>query len=436
AHQRPAATTRPPNQRIGEESASLEEQFSPAETLQVRDTSSSSQQHSSKAPCSGTARTASTAKQEARPHSPREDRVSPTAKKGKQAVRSEHRHQSPQGLKLMTMHAPSSSHAQHGNNRGKRSPTPPRYDNNSTPSLEGSDEEATRCPLSRGIIRSPIPSGFEKPPSLGTYDGQTDPDEHVDNINTILDFRRVSGAIRCRLFPTTLRKEAMAWYQSLAPQSVSSWKDLTEQFCRHFTASRRHSKTVATLEAIYQVKDESLRNYIERFNKEAVQVNTTDDMKKYLLERGLRPRSDFAKVVGIEKPRTLDELLAKAQAYMQYEEVEVADAIRHSRLEDSHPAREPSHKGGDKKRNDRPREPRGPPSTFTNYTPLIASRETILAEVATADFRASGIKFPKQVPLKPYHDRNKYCRYHKLYDHVTEECIQLKDAIEIMIRDG
>ncbi|MCI97073.1 hypothetical protein A2U01_0118373, partial [Trifolium medium] len=33
----------------------------------------------------------------------------------------------------------------------------------------------------------------------------------------------------------------------------------------------------------------------ERFNKEAVQVNTTDDMKKYLLERGLRPRSDFAK---------------------------------------------------------------------------------------------------------------------------------------------
>ncbi|MCI94825.1 hypothetical protein A2U01_0116123, partial [Trifolium medium] len=54
-------------------------------------------------------------------------------------------------------------------------------------------------------------------------------------------------------------------------------------------------------------------------------------MKKYLLERGLRPRSNFAKAVGIEKPRTLDELLLEAQAYMQYEEVEVADAIRHAR---------------------------------------------------------------------------------------------------------
>ncbi|MCI75486.1 hypothetical protein A2U01_0096755, partial [Trifolium medium] len=77
--------------------------------------------------------------------------------------------------------------------------------------------------------------------------------------------------------------------------SVSSWRDLTEQFCRHFTASRRNPKTVATLEAIIQGKDEPLRNIIERFNKEAVQVNTIDDMKKYLLERGLRPRSDFAK---------------------------------------------------------------------------------------------------------------------------------------------
>ncbi|MCI85781.1 hypothetical protein A2U01_0107060, partial [Trifolium medium] len=41
-------------------------------------------------------------------------------------------------------------------------------------------------------MRALIPAGFEKPPLLGTYDGQTDPDEHIDNINAILDFRMVS----------------------------------------------------------------------------------------------------------------------------------------------------------------------------------------------------------------------------------------------------
>ncbi|MCI92956.1 hypothetical protein A2U01_0114254, partial [Trifolium medium] len=59
-------------------------------------------------------------------------------------------------------------------------------------------------------MRAPIPAGFEKPPQLWTYDGQSDPDEHIDNVNAILDFRMVSEAIRCRLFPTTLRKGAMA----------------------------------------------------------------------------------------------------------------------------------------------------------------------------------------------------------------------------------
>ncbi|MCI29511.1 hypothetical protein A2U01_0050720, partial [Trifolium medium] len=95
-------------------------------------------------------------------------------------------------------------------------------------------------------------------------------------------------------------------------------------------------------------KDESLRKYIERFNKEVVQVNTTDDMKRSLLERGLRPRNDFAKAVGIEKPCSLAELLVKSQAYIQYEEREMANAIRHSRPEDNPPPWESSHKGGDR----------------------------------------------------------------------------------------
>ncbi|MCI87499.1 hypothetical protein A2U01_0108783, partial [Trifolium medium] len=63
-----------------------------------------------------------------------------------------------------------------------RGNTPPRH------SPPGSDEEDSRCPLSKEIMRAPIPTGFEKPPQLETYDGQFDPDEHIDNINAVLDF--------------------------------------------------------------------------------------------------------------------------------------------------------------------------------------------------------------------------------------------------------
>ncbi|MCI91543.1 hypothetical protein A2U01_0112837, partial [Trifolium medium] len=58
---------------------------------------------------------------------------------------------------------------------------------------------------------------------------------------------------------------------------------------------------------------------------------------------------------------------------MQYEEVEVADIIRHARPEDSNPARKPHRKGGDRRKNEKHREPRGPPSLFSSYTPLTAS---------------------------------------------------------------
>ena len=131
----------------------------------------------------------------------------------------------------------------------------------------------------------------------------------------------------------------MSWYKNLAPESITSWRNLKAQFARHFTASRRHPKSEATLEGIIQGKDEPLRAYIERFNKEVVEIHTTDHMKKYLLEKGLRPNSDFRKAVGIETPHSLAELLHKAQAYIQYEEKEAAYKARDSRNQENSKAK-------------------------------------------------------------------------------------------------
>ncbi|MCI44275.1 hypothetical protein A2U01_0065514, partial [Trifolium medium] len=103
------------------------------------------------------------------------------------------RRRSPQGLVLMAKQGPSSSRS--WGNRGQNSPTPLRDNSPPRHSPRGSDEEDYRCPLSKEIMRAPILAGFERPPPLETYDGQSDPDEHIDNINVILDFRMVSGAI-------------------------------------------------------------------------------------------------------------------------------------------------------------------------------------------------------------------------------------------------
>ncbi|XP_058733383.1 uncharacterized protein LOC131604992 [Vicia villosa] len=233
----------------------------------------------------------------------------------------------------------------------------------------------------------------------------------------------------------------MAWYKSLPNESITSWKGLGRLSSRNFTTSRRHPKSEVSLEAIIQGKDESLGAYIERFNKEVVQVSTTADMKKYLLEQGLRPRSDFAKTESIETPANLDAFFLKALAYIQYKENEAAHTSRDSKnKENTKSARqeEGSRRGANKKREDKTRDAqdyKGPPGKFRDYTPLSASREHILTECVNSKFKTIEVCFPKQLPAQPSREKSKFYRFHKSHGHNTEDCIHLKDAIKILIKE-
>ncbi|XP_058722610.1 uncharacterized protein LOC131594477 [Vicia villosa] len=234
----------------------------------------------------------------------------------------------------------------------------------------------------------------------------------------------------------------MTWYRNLPPNSIHFWPELKKLFSNHFTISRRQPKSEATLKAIIQGANEPLREYLDRFNKEALQVQTTDQMKRYLLERGLLPESDFKKAIGIEKVYTMDALLLKAQAYIAYEEGEAAakkssrshKATRSSSQDYSLPRR-----GNEKKKEDRPRDTkdqRGPGGHFTDYTSLNASRERILTECKSTKFKNSNVRPPKPNPTRLGTDKSKYCKYHKSHGHLTEECIHLKDAIETLRKEG
>lgn len=76
------------------------------------------------------------------------------------------------------------------------------------------------------------------------------------------------------------------------------------------------------------------------------------------------------------------------------------------------------------------------PNGSESIPPLNASRELILTKCANAEFQTGRVHFPKSTPTKPNMDKLKYCRFHKGHEHNTEDFIHLKDAIEILIREG
>jgi hypothetical protein len=96
----------------------------------------------------------------------------------------------------------------------RRSPprrSPPRRNGHSWSSSTSEDTRDTRNdrnaygPFTRRIREAHIPCGLEKPFQMDSYDGTTDPDEHIDNIEAVLTYRSVQSTVKCKLFVTMLR---------------------------------------------------------------------------------------------------------------------------------------------------------------------------------------------------------------------------------------
>lgn len=196
---------------------------------------------------------------------------------------------------------------------------------------------------------------------------------------------------------------------------------------------------MASLEAIVQGKREPLRDYnIERFNKKVVQIRGADEtMKWYLISKGLREGTYVKKVVRLDRPRTLHEFLAITKIYIRYEEELYTDNLNKSKKEE--PAAESSKKPFHEKKKEGKvaREGKRSNGCFTKYTPLAMSRKKILAEIAVADLTEVGVKPPKAPSQQRKKvDKTKYCRFHKCHGHVTDDCIHLKDATELLIQRG
>jgi hypothetical protein len=64
--------------------------------------------------------------------------------------------------------------------------------------------------------------------------------------------------------------------KGLEDNSKDSQRELCTTFSSHFTAQKRQPKTLASLSNIVQDKEESLRDYIKRFTREAIEVKGTN----------------------------------------------------------------------------------------------------------------------------------------------------------------
>ncbi|GMN75006.1 hypothetical protein TIFTF001_053968, partial [Ficus carica] len=304
---------------------------------------------------------------------------------------------------------------------------------------------AAEPPFAPSIMESPYPIGF-KMPTIPSYDGSTDADEHVENYQAHMLIQSANEAALCKSFCLTLTGAARQWYRRLPPGSIGSFQQLASSFSAAFLGSRTRKLGASHLFSIKQRENETLKKYLERFDKAVVQVeNCSDDTLAQALKEGIKdPRlvwtlaydrtTSFAHLKGIAWRH------AEADEYVRARGLETPDHDRPTnRKSERGQPRSSDQNRGDKGKSpvrgaqvETNRSPRTSGGKFTQYMPLVTNIEHVLNQVSDRGL----LRDPP--PIRTDRSRrnpNKYCHFHKDIGHDTKNCIQLRDQIELLIRE-
>ncbi|XP_050233397.1 uncharacterized protein LOC126681883 [Mercurialis annua] len=149
-----------------------------------------------------------------------------------------------------------------------------------------------------------------KLPTLPTFNGEGDPRNHRSRFTATMGLLSVSDAILCRVFPTTLTGTVQRWYNKLKPGSIKSFALLSTKFHNRCLTNIPAKTATNILRSCIQEEVETIRSYIEQFNKQAIKIdNLNVDMATEALREGTR-----------FDPTTFSNLMGIAQKYFELDE--------------------------------------------------------------------------------------------------------------------
>ena len=140
-------------------------------------------------------------------------------------------------------------------------------------------------------------------------------------------------------------------------------------------------------------------------------------------------------VVSLAKnpPKTMVEMLLKAQKYMNVEDA--LGAIKDMEKPGDKGRKENDCRGRKRERQasyESKRKDEKTPQTI-KFTPLVMPVDKILAQIKDENY----LKWPRPLHSLPnVHDKKKYCRFHKDHGHYIKDYRNLKEQIEELIRKG
>uniref|UniRef100_A0A2N9GTA9 Reverse transcriptase domain-containing protein n=1 Tax=Fagus sylvatica TaxID=28930 RepID=A0A2N9GTA9_FAGSY len=245
----------------------------------------------------------------------------------------------------------------------------------------------SESPFTKRVDEYPLPAKF-KVPQLETFDGFKDPLDYLDSFRTIMRLHGVSDEIMCRTFPTNLRGSARTWFNQLETGSIDTFAQLSRAFIDNFIGGRRSARPANYLLNIRQREGESLRSYVQRFNKEAVQIDEPNEYVALTAFNAGLLKGDFLFQLCKDPPKSMSELMYEAQKFINAEDAFEArdeflsrkrkepedrrfDSSRNRSSKQDYPKIERKNVSSSNRREERPRD----------FTPLNMSIDQVLLQI-------------------------------------------------------
>ncbi|XP_024026719.1 uncharacterized protein LOC112093118 [Morus notabilis] len=290
-------------------------------------------------------------------------------------------------------------------------------------------------PFSAEIMAPPLPDKYRSP-SIPPYDGRRDPDDHLE---------MYTGHMLLH-----------GWFRTLRPNSISSWDELKEAFSLQFIGVKKYVPPKQNLTAIYQKSNESLREWLARYGEAVAATMDITDREALMGALSSMKKITPSKRELNRKPlSSYKEFLARAQGYINAEEADANDPEHRSNKnkgteQGSMPAKQDGKKrrsggSGDKQpaattsapkaKKPRQEDARKPRlfQKYDSYHELTVGVEEVFNQVG----RGNLLRRPEPMKSDPSRrNQKKFCRFHGDVGHHTNDCADLKDEIERVIREG
>ncbi|XP_052193812.1 uncharacterized protein LOC127802152 [Diospyros lotus] len=277
-------------------------------------------------------------------------------------------------------------------------------------------------PLSEELQRQLVQLGF-KLPQLPMYSGKEDPERHLQHFIAMAVLHGWNEITRCKAFPLLLAGQAQQLFTELPVGHIRSFEQLKKEFLEAFSTYVPKKKSAMYLMSLQQRQTESLKQYIERFRATTQEVR---DLPVGLAASALLNGTAYAPLrrsLAFIEPDSMVDLFARAEQFIiQMEILEAWEGKRRGR---------PNDVGSDRSVKVERREEL-PKMQFRSFTPLTEPRAAVLSFIAHTGL----INFHPRFNQPMGRNMDSFCKFHETSRHTTEQCLELRNQIEQLIREG